>query len=215
MPKIVDHDERRAEIIEATWRVIARDGMAHTTTRQIAREAGCSFGVLAHYFTGKEALLASALVASHANVRGRTDALNRGRSGLPALRTLMLESLPLDDGRVVEAKVEVSFWGFAIGNPELIEIQNAEVDGLWERIHRRLREAEAQGQLRSGVDVDLVAHSCLALIDSLSLRATMYPERTTTETQVRMLDTLLGLISAPGQDPAGRVPAGPEGPARR
>ncbi len=202
MPKIVDHDERRAEIIEATWRVIARDGMANTTTRQIAREAGCSFGVLAHYFSGKDALLASALIASHANVRGRTDVLNQGRSGLPALRTLMLESLPLDEKRIVEAKIEVSFWGFAIGNPALIKIQNSEVDGLWERIHRRLREARDQGELRAGTDIDQATDSCLALIDGLSLRATMYPQRTTKGIQLALLDALFELIGAPSPQSA-------------
>ena len=36
MPKIVDHDERRRSIIEATWRVIAREGIASATTRGIA-----------------------------------------------------------------------------------------------------------------------------------------------------------------------------------
>ena len=38
MPKIVDWDARRDEILSATWRVIARDGIARATIRAIARE---------------------------------------------------------------------------------------------------------------------------------------------------------------------------------
>jgi AcrR family transcriptional regulator len=197
MPKIVDHDERRAEIIRATWRVIAREGIANATTREIAKEAGYSPGVLAHYFTGKADILASALIASHRNVRSRTDARNKGTSGLPALRALMLESLPLDEQRVIEAKVEVSFWGQAVGNAELVKIQNAEVDGLWERIRRRLVEADQEGRLRQGLDIDLAVHSCLALIDSLSLRAVLYPARTANDDQIAMLDALFTLITRP------------------
>jgi AcrR family transcriptional regulator len=195
MPRIVDHDERRSGIIRATWRVIAREGIANTTTREIAKEAGCSYGVLAHYFTDKADILASALVASHHQVRGRTDVLNHGTTGLAALRTLMLESLPLDEQRVLEAKVEVSFWGQAVGNPGLVKIQNVEVDGLWERVRQRLTEAEKAGELRPGIDVDLAVHSCVALIDSLSLRAVLYPARTTPDDQIAMLDALFMLIT--------------------
>ena len=47
MPKEVDHNERREELLEAVWRVIARDGMEGTTIRGIAKESGWSTGVLA------------------------------------------------------------------------------------------------------------------------------------------------------------------------
>jgi len=57
MPKIVDWDARRDEILAATWRVIARDGIARATIRAIAREAGCSRGILAHYFDDKADIL--------------------------------------------------------------------------------------------------------------------------------------------------------------
>ena len=62
MPKIVDWDARRDEILAATWRVIARDGIARATIRAIAREAGCSRGILAHYFDDKADILGSALL---------------------------------------------------------------------------------------------------------------------------------------------------------
>jgi len=78
MPKIVDHAERRSSIISATWRVIARGGLANTTTREIAKEAGCSTGVLAHYFTDRADILTSALIAAHRGV-SRSDRPERGR----------------------------------------------------------------------------------------------------------------------------------------
>ena len=71
MPKIVDWDARRDEILSATWRVIARDGIAKATIREIAREAGCSRGILAHYFDDKADILGSALVMSHRRVATR------------------------------------------------------------------------------------------------------------------------------------------------
>ena len=37
MPKIVDHELRRQELLAAAWRVIARTGVVGLTTREIAR----------------------------------------------------------------------------------------------------------------------------------------------------------------------------------
>ena len=48
MPKIVDHDARRAAIAEALWRVAERDGVEGVTMRAVAREAGWSTGVVTH-----------------------------------------------------------------------------------------------------------------------------------------------------------------------
>src|ERR1700757_4366976 len=111
MPKIVNWDERRDEILSATWRVIARDGIAKATVRAIAREAHCSAGILAHYFDDKADILGSALMLSHRRVRARMGAGAAGRAGLDALRVVMLEALPLDDERELEAQIEISFWG--------------------------------------------------------------------------------------------------------
>ena len=96
MPKIVDWDARRDEILSATWRVIARDGIARATIRAIAREADCSRGILAHYFDDKADILGSALLLSHRRVVARMDARAAGLTGLAALRVIMLEALPLD-----------------------------------------------------------------------------------------------------------------------
>src|SRR5258708_11276935 len=117
MPKMVDWDARRDEILSATWRVIARDGIAKATIRAIAREANCSRGILAHYFDDKADILGSALVLSHRRVGARMDASAAGRRGLDALPLVMLEALPLDDGSDLEARIEIRFWGRALGNP--------------------------------------------------------------------------------------------------
>src|SRR5437016_14323442 len=105
MPKIVDWDARRDEILAATWRVIARDGIARATIRAIAREADCSRGILAHYFDDKADILGSALVLSHRRVVARMEARAAGLTGLAALRVIMLEALPLDSERDLEAQI--------------------------------------------------------------------------------------------------------------
>ncbi|HEX9042561.1 MAG TPA: TetR/AcrR family transcriptional regulator [Trebonia sp.] len=191
MPKIVNWDERRDEILSATWRVIARDGIAKATIRAIAREAHCSAGILAHYFDDKADILGSALMLSHRRVVARMAARAAGRTGLDALRVVMLEALPLDDERDLEAQIEISFWGRALGNPELRTVQNAEFDRFARRLRALLAEARELGELRDGVDIDLAAHQLLVLIDGLSAQRVLYAGRVTAARQRQMLDALL------------------------
>ena len=54
-------DIRREEIIEAFYSVVVQKGHAKATTREIAEAAGCSPGMLHHYFTNKEQLLVEAV----------------------------------------------------------------------------------------------------------------------------------------------------------
>jgi AcrR family transcriptional regulator len=191
VPKIVDHDERRRSIIEATWRVIAREGIASATTRGIAREAGCSSGVLAHYFADKAELMASAMLAAHAEVHARLDP---ELTGLASVRQYMLECLPLDERRRFLAVVEVSFWGQAVGDPRLVDLYAGEVAGLRSTLRVRLEQAREAGELRAGVDVEAVVHELHVLNDGLSIQAALYPISVPAAQQTALVDAVLDRI---------------------
>jgi AcrR family transcriptional regulator len=191
MPKIVDWDARRDEILSATWRVIARDGIAKATIRAIAREARCSPGILAHYFDDKADILGAALVMSHRRVAARMDAAARGLHGIDALRVVMLEALPLDSKRDLEAQIEISFWGRALGNKDLRELQHTEFDRLIRRLRRHLAEAAELGQIAEGTNVDVATHKLVVLIDGLSAERVLYPGRVPPDRQITLLDDLL------------------------
>jgi AcrR family transcriptional regulator len=191
MPKIVDWDQRRDEILSATWRVIARDGIAGATIRAIAKEANCSRGILGHYFDDKADILGSALVHSHRRVGARMAQGSAGLTGLSALRNVMLEALPLDDRRDLEAQIEISFWGRALGNAPLRDLQHSEFDRLSARLRGHLDEAAEHGELASNCDLDLATHQLLVLIDGLSAQRVLYPDRVTPQRQIEMLDRLL------------------------
>jgi AcrR family transcriptional regulator len=208
MPKIVDWDERRDEILSATGRVIARDGITGATIRAIAKEANCSRGILGHYFDDKADILGSALVHSHRRVGARMAQASAGLTGLDALRVVMLEALPLDERRDLEAQIEISFWGRALGNARLRDLQHSEFDRLCARLRGHLREAVERGELADDCDLDLAVHQLVVLIDGLSAQRVLYPDRVTSQRQVRMLDHLLGSLRSPA--PVGLRLTGPE-----
>ena len=177
MPKIVDHDERRREVLTAASRVIVRDGIDAATTRAIAKEAGYSNGVLAHYFTDKDEILLSALRQSHQRIRERLTRKIEGATGLAALRELLLDNLPLDAERTQETRLEVSFWSRSLASEHLAEVQRAEAAELRTAVRRLLGEARAAGELTTDENLDDVAERLLALVDGLSLHLLLYPGR--------------------------------------
>ena len=56
MPKVVDHDERREQILSQCFDLFAEHGYGAMTMRKLASEMGVSTGTLYHYFDGKPAL---------------------------------------------------------------------------------------------------------------------------------------------------------------
>jgi AcrR family transcriptional regulator len=56
MPKIVDHDQYRKELLSKCFDLFAQKGYGSITMRQIAQGMGVSTGTLYHYFPSKETL---------------------------------------------------------------------------------------------------------------------------------------------------------------
>jgi AcrR family transcriptional regulator len=118
VPKIVDHEERRREVIEALWRVIAKHGIEHVSTRSVAAEAGWSRGIVDYYFDNMDELLLAGLsVALEVDLDARREAAEH--PGAEALRTMLLQSMPLDDERRLRGKVWLSYLGRAVSDPAI------------------------------------------------------------------------------------------------
>ncbi|GAA0915522.1 TetR/AcrR family transcriptional regulator [Nonomuraea longicatena] len=196
MPKIVDHDERRRDVLTAATRVIVRDGIDAATTRAIAKEAGLSNGVLSHYFADKDEILLSALRRSHERIRQRLISKVEGASGLVALRTVLLDNLPLDDERAEETRLEISFWSRSLAADALAEVQRAEAGELRAAVHGLLVRARTDGEVRPDADLDDATETLLALVDGLSLHLVLYPDRLTRASVERLMLAALSTLTA-------------------
>ncbi|GAA0967220.1 TetR/AcrR family transcriptional regulator [Acrocarpospora macrocephala] len=175
MPKIVNHEERRQEVVAAARRIILRDGIEAATTRAIAKEAGYSNGVLTHYFTDKDDILLSALQSSHRRITARLTAKLAGRTGLTALREVLLDNLPLDEERVQETGLEIGFWARSISSPALLQVQREEAADLRRLIRTLLQSARDTGELTTQDNLDDITERLLALVDGLSVHRLLYP----------------------------------------
>ena len=61
MPRIVDHDAYREELLQQAFALFALQGYGEVSMRQIADALGVSTGTLYHYFPSKEALFEQAV----------------------------------------------------------------------------------------------------------------------------------------------------------
>jgi len=191
LPKIVDHEERRQEVLAATYRVIERVGLEEATTRRISEEAGYSNGVLAHYFKNKDDILVSALELAHAHVRERFTSVSQNRVGMAALRAVIEEALPLDPQRLLEARIQFSFLGRALNSGRLTRVHADDLAHFSERLGSLVRDARERGEIATHLTDAEVVGEILVLIDGLSIQALLAPERITTSVQLRLLDLLL------------------------
>lgn len=112
MPKIVDHAARRDAVGEAVWRLVDRGGLEAVNVRSIAREAGLSTGAVAHYFADRDELIAHAFALVGDRVAERMRRHDDARS-------MLLEALPLDRRRRLEAQIWFGFLGLALGRDDL------------------------------------------------------------------------------------------------
>jgi AcrR family transcriptional regulator len=187
MPKEVDHDERREELLEAVWRVIARDGMEGTKIRGIAKETGWSTGVLSHYFADKDDIIGSALRLAYERIASRWDAKLEGLTGVRALYELVLDNLPLDEERELETKLLMNYWSLMIRGHDLAARPRRRGPLLIDWLTKLVREGQEAGEIRRDEAPEDIAERLLGLIDGFSLHALISPERLTRDRQVSLI----------------------------
>ncbi|MCI3923929.1 TetR/AcrR family transcriptional regulator [Paenibacillus sp. TRM 82003] len=192
MPKIVDHEERRERIAEATWRVIMSRGMEGATVRNIAAEAGLSLGALRHYFTTQEELLAYAMKLVKEKATARIEAI--ARLELPPkekMVRILLEMVPVNETTTAEMEVWLAFTFY---NRHKMDALDASPDGVYEGMQKMLRMLSAHGLLRADIDVDVETETLYALVDGIALHALLQPARMTKSRVERVLTRYLDAI---------------------
>ena len=151
MPKVVDHEARRLELMEVVVRLIARGGMEAATIREIARESGFSKGVVEHYFDDKEEMISAALEWVNLRYGERTESATERLRGLAAIRKMIGATLPLTEAIRDEWRVRLVFWSAAAIDGALREQQGVRFQKAVDQFAKHLREALEDGEIAPGL----------------------------------------------------------------
>ncbi|MFB6440477.1 TetR/AcrR family transcriptional regulator [Streptomyces sp. NPDC056411] len=207
MPKVVDPDARRREVVDALFRVVVRDGLQRTSLRAVADEAGLNIGSLRHYFASQQELMDFAMqsmldgltvrLLQHVERIGDLSRHPR-EERLRLAAGLLAELLPLDARRRAEVTVFLDFNAAARTNPAFRDLAHQTAAGARRLVHRVLARLDESGTLRPGRDLALETERLTALLDGLCLTAVRDPDLLSAETCTRAVAVHLDDLSRRG-----------------
>jgi TetR/AcrR family transcriptional repressor of bet genes len=170
VPRDVDHDQRRREIVPAVWTIVARRGIEGVTLRGVAAEAGVSMGRVQHYFGTRDELVRH---ACRLMVEGaRTEHVTQGATLSPVerLRLLVRRAVPTTPEFTLGVAVWTAFHAKSVDDPEIAAIlADAHREGVREGA-ALIAAARDDGDLPDGDDPDAVALRLLALAEGYGAR---------------------------------------------
>ncbi|MGV9712842.1 TetR/AcrR family transcriptional regulator [Gordonia sp. NPDC003424] len=196
MPKIVDHDERRREIIEVVWRLVATRGIEAMSMRTIAEEAGYANGVLSYYFANKDDVIRQAYDYVYTATNNRIAGLIGDARGLAALRIFCGEVMPRTPEALLEARIATTLWDRAMYDP-VINRTNVEAMQTWrDEIAGFLDDAVADGEIQP-TDTVLAADSLLTSMMGMQIMAVLTPDLLPSARQDELLENFLAGLHTP------------------
>jgi AcrR family transcriptional regulator len=170
LPKIVDHDARRRDFIEAAYQTILEEGLAGATVRAVAKRAGYTTGALVHYFADKDELIRYVLEENGKAVRERMQNAEQTLQGRAALRQVLLEALPTDKRSGSSWKIWLALWYHSESNAAMRKEERRRYREWLGRVSTILEECVALGELPADTDIDTRARLLVAATDGLGVQ---------------------------------------------
>ena len=192
MPKLVDHARRRDEIALIACQVVAQGGFAQATVANIARTAGYTTGMVAHYFASKQEIILAALrlILRRMDQRLRHPPEAAGRE----LLAVLSEALPIDAQRRAECAFWIAFWGQLPADQKLSRL-NAWVHREYRRLFERcLREHWPEMSACSPAVRAQALRSLITFINGITTSAVSSPADWPAREQIRQLQLHLALL---------------------
>jgi TetR/AcrR family transcriptional regulator, transcriptional repressor of bet genes len=207
MPKIVDHAQRRDEIALVACRVVAAHGFDQASMVRIARQAGYTTGMLAHYFESKQDIIIAALRLILRRIDERLGQSATGSGARPELLTLLTEALPIDEHRCIECAFWTTFWGQVTADRRLKRI-NAWVHREYMRLFERcLARSWPEWAQWTRATREQVLRSTVTFINGLTASAVATPSDWPPQVQIAQLRLQLELLHAWAMGVSGAPPA--------
>src|SRR6186713_1352777 len=151
-------------LVEATARILVRDGFEKTSTNRIAEIAGVSVGSLYQYFPSKEALVAAVIDRHNEEIMG-------------LVRTALVEVADLPVDKAVRKLVTVAIDAHRI-NPKLHRVlaeqiprtgQLTEVEAFNREVHALVRGyLDSRRKEMRKIDPGLAAFICVSAIEAIA-----------------------------------------------
>jgi AcrR family transcriptional regulator len=180
MPKQVDEQAQMLRIVQATCQVLATQGIGGLNLRAVAQEAGCTTGLLMHWFASKADLVQAAL--THTLTLQNERVAQRLATNPEDVGGAIAEFLPLDDQRRAESRIWLAFTALAVSHPTMLRDHQQRYTHFRQEIINHLKEIKFRE-----ADLTAVADRIIVLVDGICAGATLDPTHWTPQRQQAML----------------------------
>ncbi|RKS93503.1 TetR family transcriptional regulator [Microbacterium sp. AG790] len=203
--------DRQAEVAEAVWRVLDRDGFVGLSLRVVAAEMDATTGTVTHYFRSKRELADYALEMLAA--RRAEEEATAQEEPLAALRMALLGMLPLDSASRSATRIWVSSWDPALADAGRARAHARRYRDSRDKLAGLVAAALSARPQNADVDgdADAVAELLHAAMLGLATQAVLDPAAYPPERLAQLVDTAIARgITGPttaGAPPGDSTPA--------
>jgi AcrR family transcriptional regulator len=192
MPRFVDHEVRKRDIVRATLEVLAESGTGGLSFRAVAARLGGSTTLVTHYFPNQDLLLAE--VASHSLVLWgeEIDALDRqGKTPTERLQNLLVWLMPVTPLGLMQERARINLLSSELlgeGHRTALEEWDVRIRSV---LRNHLEELVPPDQ------VDRTVELLRVTISGVVLTVVEHPGLWPVERQLGILEHLMQLLSIP------------------
>lgn len=173
MPKIVDKEEVRTRILDATMKVYSDVGFHAATISGIAKASGMGKGTLYLYFDSKEALT----VALADRIFGGMGGAFMSKSGfttLNAFKDHLKTTMTTTEERAKFVRVFFEVFGPSFASTDFVESVASFFDTLGDYYAGELEELKLAGHVRRDLDSKLAGRALAAMVDGIILHRGLF-----------------------------------------
>ena len=161
---------RREQLIDAAVRVAARDGVAATTTRAIAAEAGASLASVHYCFESKQELLQEVLISIINELTGNVPTGIPDGADVAALVRADLGALwEVVEREPGKQQVTYELTHYALRTEGLEELARWQYEVYYLRSAQRLQEIAARAGVEWALPLPVLSRMLMNMIDGLVL----------------------------------------------
>ncbi|MEV0676089.1 TetR/AcrR family transcriptional regulator [Actinosynnema sp. NPDC050436] len=175
MPKVIDHDQRRREIVEVAKKLIAEGGFEAATMRSIVAAAGFANGALKHYFASKDEIIAATFESVLQATALRLSELDSNASPVEALRGFVTGAMPLEAHQITSARVLLVLWEHSVANPDLARRYRDLLTSWRAELTARIAAARGGGESEGSPAAGVLADEIISVTIGANVASLMHP----------------------------------------
>lgn len=185
MPKIVNHEEKREQIIDFAWRSIVKNGAKGSSVREIAKYSMLTPGQIRYYFPNQLDLLDAVAQKVHKKVRGRIEMIFSDKTLAKTDKAIqmLLAAMPIDEERFADMEV----WMFFAYEHHEYRKDTMDLD-IYLLCKKVIEYLDHNNLLKPSIDIEKLILKTHALLDGLSLHKLLTPNRIDNEEIVRIVE---------------------------